>query len=488
MNIFAWLKNNVSLLIAITLIAIIIVPPIAYDYTYPNLSDDTAEHLKAFEKLELGQPFPKDSIYYGQVVTGLALKQVSRVVNINVNTLFLWFNFIVLLVSMLTIYMLSTLIHKKAWLIIIPLAMFCSNSILSLFEHGIIFNIINMYIILVVIIYCLTKWIVHGSKVALIMALPLSLSFAVFHSSALYLPLMLTSSIIVISVYCLFKKEYKMLIRTIVPFVAIGAISIVLIKLTLNSVVLGWTITTIRSILDLKTNPITGAIAPPTIIDFLITYLSPIVIIIFYFSIIMAYKIKDKLKLEMQTKVVLLILTSFAIPLAIGSFTRLTHDPTRIAYDLAGITGLLIGCIVAITAYKLQGKKVLIFRATLAICLIIGAFPLLHLWFGYNSAIKPADRQAIEYLNAKSNGTTYSCDAYTADWIYSRYINLTYVNGGSSDYYITRNMPMTPRTDPQNPWFVSKELPDILQKPYKATEFVSGETKVIIIERLINEK
>ena len=122
-------------------------------------------------------------------------------------------------------------------------------------------------------------------------------------------------------------------------------------------------------------------------------------------------------------------------------------------------------------------------HVAVVIGLLIVAIPSLISWFGYNSAMAEGDMQAVEWLNEQpaiwgENDTilgypaqlwldvlpvgTYTCNGYTAPWIYDRFVNKEYVETvEGADFVVVRDKPMTPRCDPENRYYVDGRKVDI---------------------------
>lgn len=457
--------------------AIILAPPIIYGYIYPNIGDDTAEHLKAFEEMDKGI-FPSDvypGIYSGQLHIGRAVNFISEVTDLDRNALFLWFNFVVLIVVAITTMGFAwRLANKWAGLITPFVLLFVSYSVISLFEHGVIFSVINMYILLPVFVLFLITWIESGKLWQLGALLVATALVSTFHTTSVYiLPMTLVSSTVLIA-YFLKKKKTAELKRTVISILPIIAINVLwfiyspyfrteeMIRQTANSIVTASPFSTIK---------------PPTIIDLIMTYISPTVTMLFCLAMV---KIRRG-EIPERTKLALIILGSLSLVLAFGSFTRFTYDPTRIAFDLAGILVLAMCLIIGITIEQLRGKGCKLFRVVFASCILLGAMPVLLLWFNYSNAVKPADIMAMDYLNTKSN-STFAGSSYVAEHLYERYIKQTQA-AENPDYYIERNEPMTPRADPKNYWFVEKPMPNLDNLVHTKT-FLSGSVTIKIYERI----
>jgi hypothetical protein len=87
----------------------------------------------------------------------------------------------------------------------------------------------------------------------------------------------------------------------------------------------------------------------------------------------------------------------------------------------------------------------------LVLAIGFGLWHNLPTWFDYNSAVRPADREAITYMNTLDIDE-YNCSPQVAYWIYDRFVEAKY-SVNASGLLIVRSLPMTPRSDPKNKWY-----------------------------------
>lgn len=87
--------------------------------------------------------------------------------------------------------------------------------------------------------------------------------------------------------------------------------------------------------------------------------------------------------------------------------------------------------------------------------------------------MKEADREAIEWLNDRGD-STWACTTEVAPWIYDRFLSKEYVETvEEADYVIWRSEPMTPRCDPENPFY--KERPEVSVEGLELLKAFEGE-------------
>lgn len=113
---------------------------------------------------------------------------------------------------------------------------------------------------------------------------------------------------------------------------------------------------------------------------------------------------------------------------------------------------LTVLCVSGIAGLWLNKKKNT-FMSLAVIIFVIGlSIPNWLIWFQNNSAVKDVDKEAIAYLNSL-NGETYTASPQVAQDIYSLFVNKEFQNYLGADYIVTRTMPMTPRSDPDNLYY-----------------------------------
>ena len=157
-------------------IILILLPPIIHGYIYPTAGDDTASHLIYFKNIDTQKP-----LYYGQYVVG----KLINLLPFNPTITFLWFNFAILILIILTIgLVVGYCVNYLAGLLAVILV-FGASQLLNLFYYGTIFDLMGIGIILPIALLCLYKrkenigWMI-GAIISLI-------AFAFFHKNGLYI-------------------------------------------------------------------------------------------------------------------------------------------------------------------------------------------------------------------------------------------------------------------------------------------------------------
>ena len=148
-------RKNILVSVCILVYSLIILlPPIVHGYIYPNMGDDFATHtgyLKYDNLFNLN--------YLGYAYVGYPLKLIESISGIEMVVLFFWFNYAVLiLVGLVSYFVLTSLIDYKAGLLSLAIPFMCSMGLISQFDFGMIFDMINVGIILPLTIYFGIRW------------------------------------------------------------------------------------------------------------------------------------------------------------------------------------------------------------------------------------------------------------------------------------------------------------------------------------------
>jgi len=450
---------------------IILLPPLIYGYVYPNTEDDSAVHLAIIEALARGEEVTFG--YPGQAIIAYPIAYLSNWFNLSINVLFLWFNYIALIgVGLTFFYILSKLVNKVAGLLAIPLVIFCTPSTLTLFECGTIFHLINTCIILPWAIYFLIEWLQHQKPHQATTSLALILAFSAFHPSSIYLPYTVGLFLVLLVAYKL-KQKKRLEGARIFTFglIAVG------LGFMLSSYLLPTSNLTTEAISTISGQR-TSQILPPTISSFSVYYLGLMVLVILILTII-TVATQGKITLPSKSKLMLLALGSLSIPLALVTFTGISSDPLRTSMDLS--IYLTVAVTIVAGLVLAQVKRSILTYTTVPI-VALGVILTLTAWVGYNSSITKADIQAIDYIDGLG-GNTYNCSTQVAPWIYDRFTDKTY--SPSSSLMVYRNLPMTPRTNPDQYHYQYNHVSQLEDfKEYEVIRiFEEGKVKVYVLKQ-----
>lgn len=182
----------------------------------------------------------------------------------------------------------------------------------------------------------------------------------------------------------------------------------------------------------------TGEKAIPTLAEFVGILLGYSIVLLLVVSLVVFVWNYKRLNMDGKAKLLLACLAFIIITLTILVFTGAIGWSLRIAIDLAIVLPLFVACLVGVI---LKVTKIPVWAV--ALCVVVSSVSLLSQYAEYNSAMKPADMEAIVYVNGLS-GEYYSCSPEVAPWIYDRFLNKEYREGELP--YIVRSKPMTSRT------------------------------------------
>ncbi|KKN79336.1 hypothetical protein LCGC14_0341180 [marine sediment metagenome] len=454
------MKNRILIILGLVVFsAVILLPPIIHGYVYPNIGDDTAAHMNLMDYIGIFAPedIIGEQIRYGALyIIGYPLDFLSHIFNVDNDMLFLWFNFIALLGMGLTLFFIfKSLIGLYAGLLALVIPIFTSYSILQLFYSGVIFEIINLGIILPLAVYCTIKWLITKKKRFAFGAIGLSLLFAVFHSTGVYLPFMAIAGIFAFIVYKLVNKQ---------TISRRGLLGVGVVCIGITVVIL---LSPIRiNLIQAMAVPSIGISGLALLQKSFFYYLSYYVLVILIVSgglLIVKYKLI--LPYEKLTVLIFSILGAVMLPAILFG---LSPQPFRQGIDLAIFLSLLAVALLGILI-RLDVYRMLTFA--LVGLAISGAFFNINGWFGYNSALEKVDIEAIHYINSLS-GESYSSSDNVDLWIYSRFIEKQYLPSGG-DIVVVRNVPMRSKVK-----LVGDG--DLTKDKVLVCSFVEGEVEIII--------
>lgn len=409
---------------------IIILPPIIHGYVYPNIGDDTAAHMNILDKIGFFSSqdvSPVEQIRYGAIyIVGYPLDIINHFTGIDKDVLFLWFNYLALIgVGLSLFFVFKNLINFQAGLLALIIPIFTSYGMLLLFYSGVIFEIINIGIILPFACYFAIKWQYDKSKRYAIGAICLFALFTVFHSTGIYLPFILVATFVTYIIYKLVKKQPISKKITILGFLALACMAVVLIFF--NSI-LG----TIWAGMDATNIKISGL---TLLSESLFRYMSPFLITIILLSGALLYSdYKHILPKEKYTILTFGLLALVMLPAMLFGWSP---QPFRQGLDFAIFLSMgavaLLGVIIRLGRYR-------VVTYGLTVLAIGGSVFNIGNWFGYNSALEKVDIRAIDYINSL-DGEYYSCSDNVDHWVYGRYVDKEYLPLGG-EILVTRNVPM----------------------------------------------
>jgi len=446
---------------------VIILPPIIHGYVYPNLGDDTAVYLERIEDLREGVSVQ----YTGYAIVGYPMLFFEDTLGWDIDTQFLWFNFIALALSGIVLYLVFSKLAGRlvGWLSLL-LVMFCAQGIFFLFYYGQIFNLINIAIFLPLLLYFVARYVKNGKMRFLGLAIVFGLLFGSFHTSGIYLPVVAAVATVIYLIYGLvFKRKLKR--RALWLGVGITVISCIVFGVLVLAPSLVVMEEFVESPLQSIISNIGNGIAIP-LTSWLMSILSPSLMILMALSVVYHNEIWELLE-NKTIKIVVAFLIVMVLLLMVATFAKLSLDPWRQALDLSTLLAVLTAVCVGLLLK--QKNKILIAIVILAIG--FGFYHNLPTWFSYNSAMRDVDFEAIRYLDA---GETFSCSSQVAPWVYMRYTDAQHQDN-DGDVVIMRSEPMTPRSTEDNIWYQKHGW--IPSNEYAlVAKFDDGEVKIQVYE------
>jgi len=135
-----------NLLGIMILSSIILTLPVFFGNQYLAINNDTIAHLKVFEAIKIDNA---NFLYLGQRITGYELVWLEKVTGISLSELFMWFNFLALVIGgIVTMIVIEKITKSKvAGILSMFVITFGTGAIMHLFWSGTIFNIIEMIIL-----------------------------------------------------------------------------------------------------------------------------------------------------------------------------------------------------------------------------------------------------------------------------------------------------------------------------------------------------
>lgn len=362
---------------------VIFLPPIVHGYVYPNNGDDAAFHLQRIEAIGNGEPVY--TAYWGDAIVGYPILWLNGITGASIDSLYMWFNFIVLWLVGVSVYvLLSSVISWQAGLLAIPLVVFWTPSTLNLFDFGGVFDLATVGVVLPLLLYCVLKVAKQGKlTMAVVPMAMLAVLLVGLHSMAILLA---------------WSRDWSEPAVPVVEFVSV-----------------------------------------------LFGFVSMILLLVLAF---IWFIMRKSIRMDAQEKMLLGILAIVAIALAPFTFYHITSFSVRFGIDLAIVLAMLTACLLGVVLKTNEAKS---WAIAMAVVVVVLGLPLVTAYAGYNSAIRPADKDAITYVNSLDYAN-YNCSPEIAPWIYDRFVEAGY-SENANGLLITRDTPMTERSNPESGWY-----------------------------------
>lgn len=362
-RIITWVIIGLSLLI-------VMMPLIMHNDVLTSILDSTdySTHTDAIRQYsETGQI--SEELYIGQRIMAVLLSPWAD--SENLDNIYLGVSFAVLVLMVITLYaVVNKLAGKTSALLVLPMVLFCTPSIISLFKYGVIFSIINMYIILPLAISASVIWIKDSKWWWYLDAIVLFGIFSVFHFTSMYLAWSLGIAIVAYSIYCIVKKQKDYIMNVLLLGIPAIVINLVLSSMLLDSNVaevagysLSFDVHNILSMFQVITSHL---------------YLVPIFLICGIFVVwLPKYGMKS---MGIERNILLVVLLSFVIALCGGIMLEVTKNIiyiNRMATDLAVLLTISVACVIG---YIMDTKQSKALKYAVFIIVAAGSIPIITHW------------------------------------------------------------------------------------------------------------
>ena len=362
-------KNKAIIAIIIVFGLVVFGQLLLMDNSFPVTTGDFNRHANA--KVD-----GEEMLYLGEWLLALVVANATKVLDTSLSSFYLWANYIILFgIGTVLCLVISNTVNKKAGLLTIPIAMFCTQSLLKLFAWGTIFSIANMFLVLPLTLLFLAKWLTQKKVIYALLSLVSLIVFSLFHPSSLYLPFALGIFLAGFALYKTIKKQQK---EAIVTYSTGGAVLSLHFALVFSSPILfgGLTDGVTSRLLATIQNGLQMTLSP---IEFLYIYLSPATLGIACVAIAGLLQYRREIIVKEETKLSLLMFISFMPALAIGTFTNLAFEMSRHAADLSTVVAIVTACLAGIVLTSHKSKLLTIVIIGIV---SIGTVPTLATWFG----------------------------------------------------------------------------------------------------------
>lgn len=338
-------------------------------------------HIGVIQAINNGEQV--DTLYYGQDILAYIMKPFAD--SENLETIYLWFSFIILIVCAVVLYYVTNkLVNGTAAILVIPITFCCSVGIFALFKFGVIFNIINMCIVLPLAVLFSVRWFAgKGEWNALLGLLSFTL-FSIFHVTSLYLPYVVGVALVVYVGYAL-KKHKVVSLKRAIPYGFVLALMNILVA---DQFIGGVSkIQTTSAFVGEGTSHIVNLMAAtPASLVIIMEFLS-FTIILTVLAIAGFIALRKKTIVDSQKKILLYIFGSFILALGFGlilmsmpQLSQMSIDILwfhRIALDLATIIAMATACVLG---FVMQHNRFKIFNIVVVFSVIGGSIPTLIAW------------------------------------------------------------------------------------------------------------
>lgn len=481
-------KNKGALLCLAVVSLILILPPIMYQYPYPNFSDDTPCYLQVVEKVADGDLTEQDTYiffeqhslgsfwtYHYRYAAPATVGLIARIFNSDPYWTFYIFHYLSLILIAFCVYFFcSKVFNKTAGILSLFLVLLGTPSLLRFFLFGSIFNLVNLLVFGLMGCLALIYFIKTKRPYYAVCSIALFAISLLYHSSTgIEIIASVSFFLFCYGVYKAFKKNWKDLKSVVIYSVFFAAIIALLYDLAPEAQVLVHNVLTSKSITSLAATQ-----SPFTLSGFVIADVNFVLLLIGAMSVGYIF-VKRKILSDLN-RIGVAVIGAFIILIGTTMITG-SAEPSRSGQDMSIFFAILLTGALGLTLHnlkhKIRSKKDIVLGGVLVVCLTI---PCMMGWFTYNSAIRPIDQKAIDFINA-TNGS-YDISTQIQYRIYDLFIE-NELKPSNGDYIIYRNQAMTAERR-IGELYCMVEGNESVESDYAgltiAAEFTEGNLKIII--------
>lgn len=360
------MNKKIILITYILLVSLIIIMPMLRNNGIVHnirISSDMDAHLG------VAQGNNEHLLYGGQIVLKYVLKPFVN--SDYLDTAYLWFNFvIVLLVAFLVTYIFRRLVPNGNYWVVVPIFLFSSTGILALIKYGVIFNVINMYLILIGAIFLIVEWLHDSNILKLLFASLLLVVFSLLHYTMIYLIPITILCVVVYLIWALSKHRTGNIKKALLICGISVGISIMALFVYMNMFSNG--------IITTSTSNIIGSISFSHVLSdvllktqVLINHISvPVLILLVIGCIYWGQK-------SSKEKTFLYIIGICAVALLGGYYLEINKDYNRLALDASTMIGIFTAFLIGSTLKYFKKRPLNIVIWTL---ILVGCIPNIIRW------------------------------------------------------------------------------------------------------------
>ena len=299
------------------------------------------------------------------------------------------FSLLALIVCVLVLYyVIGELVNPTAAMLVVPITFFCSAGIIGLFKFGVIFSLINMYILLPLAILFSVRWFRGKGNWDAVLGALLFVLFSVFHTTSIYLPYVAGLALVVYVGYALKTHKVKSLKKIIPCSIGLVAVNILIAGRFVGGVsqmrwalmpITNWEVPSIVAMSDMPVATLSSLLVIPSFLS--------LTLVLIVIAVARLVELRKRIVLENQTKILMYILGSFIATLGGGlllmSMPQLSGISigilgfNRVALDLATITAVATACVLGLI---MQQNRLKVFNVAIVLLVIGGSIPTLIAW------------------------------------------------------------------------------------------------------------